>query len=281
MTAFGFALGLLLVYVRELTDSTLHSSDHVRSVLGLPCLALIPSISRRTLGGVTVAEYAAHKPLSTLAEQLRALRASLLLSPEHPHCIAITAAAPREGKTTLTFALGRLAAMNGERVIVVDCNIRHPFGAETRGQAALGLVDYLRQRNSLTEVVHRNPTTGVDFIPCGTNEANALGLLTSATMVRLLQTLRQDYDLVLLDTPPAEATADARIVAGMADATVFCVRWRATSRHTVLHALERLEDAHANVVGVALTQVDVNVHLRSGHADAEVYQPRYGGTLRE
>jgi Mrp family chromosome partitioning ATPase len=85
---------------------------------------------------------------------------------------------------------------------------------------------------------------------------------------------------VLLDTPPAEAITDARIIAGMADATVFCVRWRVTPSHTALHALELLEDAHANVVGVALTRVDVNVHLRSGHADAEVYQPRYGGTVR-
>jgi Mrp family chromosome partitioning ATPase len=99
-------------------------------------------------------------------------------------------------------------------------------------------------------------------------------------MAQLLHTLRQDYDLVLLDTPPAEAITDARIVAGMADATVFCVRWRATSRQVALHALERLEDAHANVVGVALTHVDVNVHLHSGHADAEIYHQRYGGMVR-
>ena len=72
-----------------------------------------------------------------------------------------------------------------------------------------------------------------------------------------------------------------RIVAGLADATLFCVRWRGTSRHIALHALERLEQAHANVVGAALTQVDVNVHLRSGYADAEVYHPRYGGYFRE
>jgi len=138
----------------------------------------------------------------------------------------------------------------------------------------------LRERTSLVEVIRRNTTTGMDFIPCGTNEANALGLLMSAAMAHLLQTLRQDYDLVLLDTPPAEAITDARIIAGMADATVFCVRWRTTSCHTALDALERLEDAHANVVGVALTRVDVNVHLRSGHADAEVYHPRYSGTVR-
>jgi capsular exopolysaccharide synthesis family protein len=281
MMAFGFALGLLLVYVRELTDSTLHNSEDVRTALGLPCLALIPCVSRRALRGMTIGEYAARKPLSTLAEQLRALRASLLLAPERPHSIAITAAGPGEGKTTLAFALGRLAAMNGERVVVVDCDIQYPTGVEEGGKAAQGLIDCLQERASLAEVIRRSPTMGIDFIPCGTNEANALGLLTSATMSRLLQTLRQDYDLVLLDTPPVEAITDARIVAGMADATVFCVRWRSTSRHTALHALERLEDAHANLVGVALTQVDINAHLRSGHADAEVYLPRYGGTVRE
>jgi len=62
---------------------------------------------------------------------------------------------------------------------------------------------------------------------------------------------------------------------------LFCVRWRETSRHVALHALELLEEAHANVVGAALTQVDVNVHVRSGYADAEVYHPRYGGYFRE
>jgi capsular exopolysaccharide synthesis family protein len=281
MTGFGCALGLLLVYLRELADSTLHSSNDVRAVLGLPCLALIPRIPPRALRRMTVADYATHKPLSTLAEQLRALRAGLSLAPEHPRSIAITAARPREGKTTVAAALGRLAAMNGERVIVVDCDIQHPAGAPRNGTAAPGLVDCLRDRASLAEVIRRNPATGMDFIPCGTNEANALGLLMSATMIRLLQTLRHDYDLVLLDTPPAEAITDARIVAGMADATLFCVRWRATPRQVALHALERLEDAHANVVGVALTQVDVNVHLRSGHADAEAYHPRYGGIFRE
>jgi Mrp family chromosome partitioning ATPase len=121
----------------------------------------------------------------------------------------------------------------------------------------------------------------MDWIPSGKGEANALGLLMSATMARLLQSLRDDYDLVLLDTPPAEAITDARIVAGLADATLFCVRWRATSRHVALHALELLEEAHAIVVGAALTQVDINAHLRSGYADAEVYHPRYGGYFRE
>ncbi|HEY2617759.1 MAG TPA: AAA family ATPase [Acetobacteraceae bacterium] len=279
-SAFGIVLGLLLVYLRELADSTFHSGDDVRTVLGLPCLALIPRLSRRALNGASIEDHAARKPHSALAEQLRALRAGLSLWPDRPRIIAVTAARPKEGKTTVTRALGRLAAMNGEHVIVLDCDIRHPSFNGHAGHPP-GLVDYLRGQTSVAEAIRKDPTTGMDCIPSGKSEANALGLLMSATMARLLQTLRDDYDLVLLDTPPAEAITDARIVAGLADATLFCVRWRATSRHVALHALELLEEAHAHVVGAALTQVDVAVHVRSGYADAEVYHPRYGGYFRE
>lgn len=274
--AFGVLFGLLLIYVWELADATFHSGDDIRTVLGLPCLALIPSVGRRGLKDVVIEEYAALKPLSPFAEQLRSLRAGLALWPDRPRVVAITAARPREGKTVITQALGRLVAMNGERVIVLDCDIRQPTPSTEQG-----LVDYLLERATLADVVHKDTVTGMTFIACGRREPNALGLLMSAAMARLLQTLREDYDLVLLDTPPAEAITDARIVAGLADATLFCVRWRATSRHVALHALELLEEAHANVVGAALTQVDVNVHVRSGYADAEVYHPRYGGYFRE
>jgi capsular exopolysaccharide synthesis family protein len=280
--AFGVLFGLLLVYLFELADRSFRSGDDIRTVLGLPCFALIPRIRHSARGPMSIDEYAARKPLSPLAEQLRSLRAGLSLRPDRPHIIAITAALPAEGKTTVTLGLGRLAAMNGERVIVLDCDIRQSsLSRLTQANPGPGLVDCLQERASIADVIRKDRTTGMDYIPGGTGEANALGLLMSATMARLLQTLRHDYDLVLLDAPPAQAVTDARIVAGLADATLLCVRWRRTSRDAVLHALELLEEAHANVVGAALTQVDVNVHVRSGYADAEVYHPRHGGYFRE
>jgi succinoglycan biosynthesis transport protein ExoP len=276
--AFGLIFGLLLVYLSELTDNTFHTSADVRAMLGRRCLALIPHLSRRSLGGIAIEDYAARKPHSAFAEQLRALRTGLSLWPDRPRTVAITAARPKEGKTTVTHALGRLAAMNGEHVVVIDCDFRHPsYGRHEPGDNSRGLVDYLRERATLGDVVQHDASSGMDHIPSGKAEANALGLLTSATMLRLLQTLRQDYDLVLLDTPPAEVIADARIVAGLADATVFCILWRGTPQHVASHALELLEEAHANVVGVALTQVDANVHVRSGYADAKVYHLHGGG----
>ena len=275
-TALGVVLGLLLVYVRELTDATFRSGDDVRSVLGLPCLGLVPRVPPRKLRTSSVEEYVTRRPHSVLAEQLRALHAGLSLATERPRVVAVTAALSKEGKTTLTHALACVAALNGERAIVVNCDIRHP-AADCDG---LGLIECQREQATLAEAI-RHPASGADFLPGGHGEPNALGLLTSGTMARVLQTLRHDYDLVLLDTPPAEAITDARVIAGLADATLFFVRWRATTHAVALHALQLLEEAHAHVVGAALTQVDVNVHVRSGYADAGVYHPRYGGYFRE
>jgi len=158
----------------------------------------------------------------------------------------------------------------GERVVVLDCDIRQPsFGRLMRAEGAQGIVDCLLGHAELSDVVRKDWLTSMDFIPAGAAETNSLGLFMSDRMTKLL------------DAPPAFAMADARVVARLADATLLCVRWRDTPRSVVRNSLELLEDAKAHVVGAALTRVDAKAHSRSGFADAEVYHPRYGGYFRE
>jgi polysaccharide biosynthesis transport protein len=280
--AFGVLFGLLLVHLLELADGTVRSGDDVRRHLGLRCLALIPEIGRRTLAGGRVHEYALQKPLSPFAEQIRALRAGLWMERMRPRIVAFTAARPSEGKTTVTLALARCAALCGERVVVVDCDVRQPSIGRMFGiDGGSGLIDCLQGRATLADVTCRDAATGLTVIPAGSLDVNALSMFMSPTMAELLQRLRQDYDLILLDAPPAHAITDARVIAGMAEATVLCLRWHSTPIGVVRDALGLLEEAQASVVGVALTRVDVRAHVRSGYSDAEVYQPRYGGYFRE
>jgi len=123
--------------------------------------------------------------------------------------------------------------------------------------------------------VRTDPLTGLSYLPAGKPGGDVLGLFMSEPMGRLLATLRQDYDLVLLDAPPVQAMTEARVVSALADATLLCVRWRSTPRAVLRNALDLLEEAHAHVVGTVLTRVDPRAHLRSGFADAEVYHRRY------
>ena len=280
--ALGLLLGLLLAWLLELSDSTLRSGEEVSGVLALPCYALIPELMGLQLGRMRVADYITQRPLSPFSEQLRALRAGLWLGLKQPKVIAITAARPDEGKTTVTLALARSAAMNGERVAVLDCDVRQPgLGRLLGADAMLGLTDYLQGRASLEQVLRRDSLTSMEYIAAGSAEVMAQGLFTSAAMAALLAQLRETHDLILLDAPPAAAMTDARIIARLADTTLFCVRWHHTPRSVVRHAMTLLEEAQAKLAGVVLTRVDVKAHARSGFADAEVYHPRYGGYFRE
>jgi capsular exopolysaccharide synthesis family protein len=280
--AFGVLFGLLLVHLLELSDGTFRSGEDVRTRLGLRCLALIPEIGRRTLGRRRLFDYPLDKPLSPYAEQIRALRAGLWLGRARPRIVAFTAARPSEGKTSVTLALARCAALCGERVAVIDCDLRQPSIGRMLGlDGGPGLIDCLQGRADLGDVLRHDQATGLAVMPAGELHTDGMAVFQSGAMAALLQRLRREYDLVLLDAPPAHAMTDARIVAGLAEATVLCLRWRSTPLGVVRDALNLLEEAQASVAGVALTRVDVRAHVRSGYADAEVYHPRYGGYFRE
>jgi capsular exopolysaccharide synthesis family protein len=278
----GLLFGLLVIWFLEQADSTIRSGDEVRSALSLPNLALVPMLRRGLLGRHRVEDYVVRKPLSPFAESMRTLRAALWLGAEPPRVVVITAARPGEGKTTTSVALARSAAMNGERVLLIDCDVRQPsIGRIFRAEGAPGVTDLLLGQAVLERIIRRDHLSSLDYIPAGAAEIHSLGLFMSEAMAGLLDRVRRDYDLIVLDAPPALAMADARVVARLADATLLCVKWRDTPRSVVRNSLGLLEDAHARIVGACLTQVDAKVHGRSGYADAEVYHPRYGGYFRE
>ena len=135
----GVLFGLLVIWFLEQADSTIRSGDEVRSALGMPNLALVPMLRRGLLGRHRVEDYVVRKPLSPFAESMRTLRAALWLGAEPPRVVVITAARPGEGKTTTSVALARSAAMNGERVLLIDCDVRQPsLGRVFRAEGAAG-----------------------------------------------------------------------------------------------------------------------------------------------
>jgi succinoglycan biosynthesis transport protein ExoP len=278
--AAGVLLGLMLVYLLHLTDSTLHSGEDVRALMHLPCFALVPELTRRELRGTPIEEFVLRRPLTTYAEQIRAVRAGLWLGVERPGVVAITAARPAEGKSVLALSLARSAALSGEKVLLVDCDMRRPsLGHRLRANGGPGLADLLRGNAGMLDVLHNDqlgaPGGGMHFVPAGQPRGDTFGLFMGTEMAQLMLEARQHYTLIILDSAPVQAITEARVVAAIADATIFCIRWCGTPRDVVRYALELLEDAHAQVAGVVLTRVDPRAHVRSGYADAEVYNRRY------
>jgi capsular exopolysaccharide synthesis family protein len=272
----GVCLGLLLVQLSEHLDTSFCSGAALRSATGLACLAQVPEI-RHPLVAPLVA------PLSLFSEQLRALRTALDAGEARRsgRVIAITAARPGEGKTTLTVALARALAVSGVAVLAVDGDARQPsFDAVFSTGGAPGLTDVLAGLAMLDDAICHDSRTGLHIMPGGTQTADAISLFLSPVLAGLLAQLRERYDVILLDVPPAFALAEARILARLADAALLCVRWGRTPSRVVLAAIQLLRESQVNLIGAALTRVNSRRHRASGFADAEMYQARYGGYFR-
>jgi succinoglycan biosynthesis transport protein ExoP len=270
----GACAGVLLAGLTGALDTSFRSGAELRAALGLSCLALIPQTRQPQTAALSA-------PFSLYAEQLRALHTALGLAPDRPRIIAITAARPGEGKTTLTIALARALAGAGLRTLAIDGDLRQPsFDAVFATGGAPGLTDHLAGLASLDDIMVSDALTPLRIIPAGTQAAIALNLFLTPALPALLATLRSRYDVVLLDVPPAYALAEGRVLARLADTALLCVRWGHTPRRIAAGAVELLREAGANVAGGALTRVNAKVHGRSGFADAEIYQPRYGGYFK-
>jgi capsular exopolysaccharide synthesis family protein len=273
-SSLGLCLGVLLAGLAEALDTSFRSGGDMRAQTGLPCLAQVPEIRDPRMAVLAA-------PFSIFAEQIRALQTGISLAGPDCQIIAITAARPGEGKTTLTVALGRALAASGRRVIALDGDIRQPsFDPIFDLAGAPGLTDHLACLAAVDAVIRHDKLSPLDVIGAGGQANAALSLFQSAAMPALLHVLRLRYDVILIDVPPAFALAEGRVLARMADAAVLCVRWGSTPRPVVAAAMQLLQEANVRLLGAALTRVDAARHGRSGFPDAEIYQPRYGGYFR-
>jgi capsular exopolysaccharide synthesis family protein len=263
-----------LASLLDALDTSLHSGTEIRALTGLSCYALVPENPRPYLAAL-------ESPFSLYAEQLRALRTGLGLTGGPCRIIAITAARPGEGKTTLSIALARSLASAGLRVLAIDGDIRQPgFDPLFRTGGAKGLTDYLAGVATREEIIVDDRLTGAKIMAAGTQAKAALSLFLSPALPQFLFMLREDFDVILIDAPPAFALAEGRVLARLADCALLCIRWGSTPRRVVRAAILLLEEAGVVLAGTALTRVNASAHEKSGYADAEMYQPRYGGYFR-
>ncbi len=197
----GVCLGILLAALVEALDTSFRDGASLRARCGLPCYALLPEVKAPK-------SVATEAPFSMFAEQLRALQTALALGqPQQSHrVLAITAARPGEGKTTLTIALARALALSGLRVVAVDCDVRQPsFDPVFKLRGVAGLTDLLASGAGLESIIRADTETSLAVIGAGTQAVAALPLFLSPAFGACLSELRQRYDVVLLDVPPAFA----------------------------------------------------------------------------
>jgi succinoglycan biosynthesis transport protein ExoP len=274
----GLLFGLVLAYLLEALNTSIRRPEDLEAVLHVPGLAVIPRITggsakgrsrlRGLLGGgkpprqESGSLMSGAQTFSIGIEAFRNLRTSLIWldGGESLKSLVVTSAAPGEGKTLTAANLSVTLAYDGLRVLLVDCDIRRPrvhgLFRLPRSPGLMELLTSSRHASGETvgaaEVIRNTSITGLSVLTCGALPSNAANLLSSTRMRVLLQELQSQFDIIVLDTPPVLATADAGIVASLTDGVLLVVRAGTTDRNAAQRAYQQLANVGARVVGTVL-----------------------------
>jgi capsular exopolysaccharide synthesis family protein len=257
----GLLAGLALAYLAEISDKRFRSPDEIRRRLGLPVIGHIPVI---TAGAAAKQSSGAEvDPLlctfydtkSPQAEAFRGLRTALYFSTEgEPHkVIQVTSPDMKDGKSLLAANLAVSIAQSGKTVILLDADLRRPRQHKLFGvSSATGLVSVMAETEELKDAIQPTPVPGLSLLPCGQRPPNPAELLTSPRFEELVETLREQFDFVVIDSPPLLAVSDPCVVAPRVDGVLLVIRVSEKSRPNAERAREILGSLGVTVIGVVV-----------------------------
>ena len=296
--AMGLVGGVVLAFVLESLDNTVRTPEQAQQLSGIPPLGIIPAMNsdsaiRRLTPKVLAAlpaekkgealgeevELASHnRPRSDIAESYRALRTSILLSASGapPKVILVTSALPQEGKTTTSINTAIVLAQNGAKVLLVDADMRRPsvhrvFGVNSK----VGLSTLLAGSTSFEEsTLTSSDVPNLTLLPAGPQPPQPAELLHSESMKRSLTQWREQYDHIVIDSPPALSVTDSVLLSVQADTVVLVIRAASTRKAALRRACDLLGQVNAQVMGFVMNGVDVN---SPDFDNCYYYGSKYGG----
>ncbi|MDT0167101.1 polysaccharide biosynthesis tyrosine autokinase [Actinotalea sp. AC32] len=279
----GLALGVALSIARQMLDRSIRSADDLKTATGLPTLALIgaePRARRSSPGGLLVDDAS---PGSPRAEAYRQLRTNLTFSAvtNRMQVVVVTSAVAGDGKTTTACNLAITLAESGRTVLLVEADMRRPMAAEHLGiEGGAGLTNILAGQVRAEEVIQTWGTDGLHVLTAGTLPPNPSELLGSDAMHKLVVELRDEFEVIVLDTPPVLPVTDASVVATHADSVVLVVRHARTEREQAHAAVEALSAVGAPLAGAILNAVPTKLLGAGGYGSYASLEPRRGRRRR-
>ena len=277
----GSMFGFVFAALKEMAEKTFRSSEEVAQHLGIRVVAHIPEFQRRQRKASDHRNKShdlvmLHAPGSVPAESYRALRTSLYFKAQSSNCktVMITSPSPADGKSTVAANLALAIAQSNRRVLLIDCDLRKPsqhkrFHLKNR----TGITSCITGSNSIEEVSEDVGVENLTVITSGPQYANPSELLTSEQFPAILKELRNDFDFVIIDTPPVLPVTDPTIIAPMVDAVFLPIRIARGVQVNAKIAMEALESVGVTIDGVVVNGVKRNGTYGYGQNQ---YGNRYG-----
>ena len=270
---FAVVLGIGLALLLDWIDSAVHTQEDVEAAADLVFLGLIPRISvdeaTSTRNGASKDLFVLDHPKSSIAECCRAIRTNLLfMTPDRPaKTLLITSAAPQEGKTTTAVNLAITLAQSGQRVLLVDTDMRRPrlhraFGIAANGD---GISRAILGDGDVLHMVRETEIPNLWLLPCGALPPNPAELMHANRFKQIVDRLAEQYDRVIFDSPPVGAVTDAAILARLTHGTVLVAKSGVTTKETLRVAKRLLSDGNVNLLGCILNDFDLSRHRGYGY----------------
>jgi capsular exopolysaccharide synthesis family protein len=249
----GFILGVALAFLRNYLDDRINEEEDITKVTNVPRLGVIPHIKK---DGEKVQVFLS--PKSALAESFRNLRTNLqFMGREHSgaHVVAVTSTVGGEGKTTICINLGGIMSIADKKTVILNLDMRKPTLHKKFGlKNGKGMSTLLSGRTSLGEVIQATQYANLDVITSGPVPPNPSELIQSELMERVLEKLRDVYDVIILDTPPIGLVTDARTLMHFADTSLYVLR-ADYSKKEFLRSIEKLSREEISGLGILLNDV--------------------------
>lgn len=271
----GLLLGLLLAFALEWLDNTVASQEEIEERLGVTFLGIIPSFSTGEKGVISSDLHVFEAPKSAAAECCRAIRTNLLfMSPERPlKSILVTSAGPRDGKTTTAASLAVTMAESGNRVLLVDADLRRPrVHTAFKVPNGAGLSSLVLGEGTLEGLAKSSGVPNLSLLTCGPVPPNPAELLHTQAFKALLAEMTSKFDRVIIDSPPVGAVADSVVMSTLVDGTVLVVKSGSTSRDLARRTVRALRSVKARIFGAVLNDVDLQDRQSGGY----YYYSKYG-----
>lgn len=277
---FSLFIAIAIVVLIEKNRKTFLNGRQLEATLNQPCYGLVPKVTGDQ--DKALADFAMDHPDSDLAEAMRTLHLNIKLRTnskgKEGQVVAITSSKPNEGKTTLCSWLARIAAKSGTRVLLIDADLRKPSIHTSLGtKNTLSLVDYLSGRNKLEDVIDKTVARGLHVLYGRSVPNSALDLMSSRKMDKLIAVLKQEYDLIIIDTPACMAVSDARAIQKNSDLLLYVVAWHKTRREVVHSGISQFLKFGTPRIATVLSHIDVKKHVQLGYgevvSDYGAYKP--------
>ena len=256
----GLILALGAAFLFEYLDSRIKSPEEVKACLGVPSLGMLPELGKRSM---TEAPLLSAGSRPEFSEAIRALRMNVLFSmpQDGARTLAVTSTGPNEGKTTVATNLAIAFALSGHRVLLMDADMRRPsvhtlFDLNQEP----GLSNVLVGDAMASEAVRKTDVAGLWMMPSGRVPPNPAELLGLQRFEDLLLSLGDQFDTIIMDTPPVMVVSDPSVIANIASGVLFVVGAEMTGRRPARTALEQLERSHARILGAILNRVQLDKH---------------------